>query len=119
MQPAGVHHVAINVEDLEASRNFYVNVLGLTVREDRPALGIDGAWLDACGSQVHLLVASVPEPRGQHFALRVHDLDGVVQELRALGVEVGDPSRVGDDLQSFVQDPSGNVVELHQVAAGA
>lgn len=115
MQPAGVHHVGINVEDLEDSRNFYVDVLGLTVREDRPELGIDGAWLDAGGTQVHLLVAPVVASRGQHFALRVDDLDGVVRELRGRGVEVGDPAQVGGDLQTFVQDPSGNVVELHQV----
>lgn len=118
MRPAGVHHVGINVDDLEASRSFYVDILGLTARADRPELGIDGAWLDACGAQVHLLVAPVPVPQGQHFALRVDDLDGVVQELRRQGVQVGDPSEVAGDLQTFVRDPSGNVVELHQVGGG-
>lgn len=118
MQPAGVHHVGINVDDLDASRAFYVDVLGLTAREDRPELGIDGAWLDACGSQVHLLVAPVPASSGQHFALQVDDLADVVRELRGRGLEVGDPSQVGTDLQTFVRDPSGNVVELHQVGSG-
>jgi catechol 2,3-dioxygenase-like lactoylglutathione lyase family enzyme len=114
VRPVGVHHVAINVVDATASVDFYTDVLGLTLRGDRPDLGLTGAWLDAGGQQVHLLEAPVPRNLGQHFALRVDDLDAVVAELRAKGVEVSDVGGVGAGRQAFLLDPSGNAVELHQ-----
>jgi catechol 2,3-dioxygenase-like lactoylglutathione lyase family enzyme len=116
MQPVGVHHVAINVDDAAQAVAFYTEVLGLTLRLDRPDLGLTGAWLDAGGQQVHLLEAPVPRNLGQHFALWVDDLEQVVAELRQQGVEVSDPSGVGGGRQAFLLDPSGNAVELHQRA---
>ncbi|HZR14125.1 MAG TPA: VOC family protein [Acidimicrobiia bacterium] len=114
MRPVGVHHVSINVSDVDEAVRFYVDVLGLTQRGDRPELGIGGAWLDAGSQQVHLLEAPPPASRGQHFAVQVDDLPAVVAELRSRGIGVSDASRVGTGLQAFVNDPSGNTVELHQ-----
>jgi catechol 2,3-dioxygenase-like lactoylglutathione lyase family enzyme len=116
MRPSGVHHVSINVDDVEAAIHFYTEVLGLTARTDRPDFGFGGAWLDAGGQQLHLIEAGVPAGLGQHFALRVDDLDAVVEELRGAQVEVSDPSPVGTGRQAFLSDPAGNLVELHQPA---
>jgi catechol 2,3-dioxygenase-like lactoylglutathione lyase family enzyme len=109
-----VHHVSINVDDVEAALGFYVDVLGLAARTDRPDFGFGGAWLDAGGQQVHLIEAQPPPGLGQHFALQVDDLDEAVAELRGRDVDVSDPSPVGSGRQSFLTDPAGNVVELHQ-----
>jgi glyoxylase I family protein len=117
MRPLAVHHVSINVDDVPAALAFYVDVLGLEPRDDRPDFGFDGAWLDAGGQQVHLIAAPPPPGLGQHFAVLVDDLDTVVAELRDRGVEVSDPSPVGRSLQAFVSDPAGNLVELHQAGA--
>jgi glyoxylase I family protein len=114
VRPFGVHHVSINVDDVDAALEFYVGKLGLRPRSDRPDLGFPGAWLDAGDQQVHLIKASPPQPLGQHFALLVGDLSAAVAELRCCGVQVSDPSPVGSSLQAFVVDPSGNQVELHQ-----
>ena len=114
MRPAGLHHVSINVDDVPAARDFYVRVLGLIERPDRPAFSFDGAWLDAGDQQVHLIEADVPPSLGQHFALAVTDLDAAVAELRALGVRVTDPVPVGLGRQAFVDDPAGNRVELQE-----
>jgi glyoxylase I family protein len=114
MEVFGLHHVSINVRDVDAARSFYVDVLELRNRADRPDFAFGGAWLDAGSQQVHLIEASVPDDRGQHFALRVADLDGVVADLRRKGVEVSDPAPVGQARQAFVHDPSGNLVELHE-----
>jgi catechol 2,3-dioxygenase-like lactoylglutathione lyase family enzyme len=116
MRPAGVHHVSINVDDVDAALGFYVDVLGLVPLRDRPAFGFGGAWLDAGGQQVHLIEGTPPPACGQHFALRVDHLDDVVTELRTRGVDVPDPKPVGTGRQTFVSDPAGNVVELHQTA---
>ncbi len=113
MRPRAVHHVSINVGDVPAALAFYVGVLGLTARPDRPDLGVNGAWLDAGGQQVHLIEAAVPADAGQHFALAVDDLDSAVAELRARGGDVTAPVAVGPARQAFVHDPSGNRVELH------
>jgi catechol 2,3-dioxygenase-like lactoylglutathione lyase family enzyme len=119
VKPLAVHHVAINVSDVDAALDFYTRVLGLTVREDRPDFGINGAWLDAGGQQLHLVESGATPAPGQHFAVLVEDLTATVQELRDKGVEVGDPMAVGTGLQTFVSDPAGNMVELHQAGARA
>jgi glyoxylase I family protein len=114
MQPLAVHHVSINVDDVDAALDFYVGKLGLQVRRDRPDFGFGGAWLDAGGQQVHLIQAGPPPAQGQHFAILVDDLDSVVAELRQAELKVSDPVPVGPNRQAFLNDPAGNQVELHQ-----
>jgi glyoxylase I family protein len=117
MKPSGVHHVSINVDDVQAALAFYVDVLGLEVRSDRPDFNFRGAWLNAGGQQVHLIQGPPPEDRGQHFALAFVDVSAVVAELRREGLKVTDPVVSGTSLQSFTTDPAGNRVELHQPGA--
>jgi glyoxylase I family protein len=114
MKPDGLHHVSLNVRDVPAALDFYTRVLGLTERADRPAFSFGGAWLDAGDQQIHLIEADTPPPLGQHFALAVTDLDAVVAELRAQGIEITDPVGVGTGRQSFLADPAGNRVELRE-----
>jgi glyoxylase I family protein len=116
MQTIAVHHVSINVDDVDEALRFYVDVLGLSPREDRPDLGIGGAWLDAGGQQVHLIGAPTPPNVGQHFALQVADIDASIAELRGRGIVVTDPIVIGTGRQAFLEDPAGNAVELHQPA---
>jgi glyoxylase I family protein len=106
--------VSINTPAVDEAVRFYVDVLGLAQRDDRPDFGFDGAWLDAGGQQVHLIQADAPSDKGQHFALLVGDLHEAVGELRARGIKVSDPSPIGTSLQAFLTDPAGNLVELHQ-----
>lgn len=117
MQPIGVHHVAINVDDVDAATTFYVDVLGLVPRTDRPDFGFAGAWLCAGDQQVHLVQAQPASDNGQHFALLVADLGSTISELRGRGLEVSDAFPVGPAMQAFLNDPSGNLVELHQPAS--
>ena len=114
MKPAGLHHVSINVPDVPQALSFYVEVLGLTERSDRPDFGFAGAWLDVGGQQIHLIEAPTPAALGQHLALQVADIDGAVADVRAAGVEVSDPRPVGTGRQAFLTDPAGNGVELNQ-----
>jgi catechol 2,3-dioxygenase-like lactoylglutathione lyase family enzyme len=110
----GIHHVSLNVDDAEAGRAFYEDVLGLS-RLDRPDFGIPGFWLDAGDFQIHLI--EIPDhqaPAGQHFAFRVEDLDRARSRLVEQGVEVSDPSPVGPGRQCFLHDPAGNLIELNQ-----
>ncbi len=115
MKPLAVHHVSVNVSDPDRSIAFYTDVLGGTIRPDRPDFGFGGAWIDLGATQVHLIEAAVPPNMGQHFAILVDDVDGVVRELRAKGMEVEDAGVVGPDRQTFIDDPDGNAIELHQI----
>jgi glyoxylase I family protein len=115
VKPLAVHHVAINVPDLEEALVFYEGSLGFVRRDDRPDFGFPGAWLDVGDQQLHLVEAEAPPNVGQHFAVRVDDLDAVIAELRAGGHRPSDPSPVGTGRQAFITDPSGNVVELHEI----
>jgi len=115
MEPLAIHHVSLNVPDVDEAVVFYTGVLGGDLRDDRPDLGVAGAWINVGTQQVHLIEAPVPPNFGQHFAIRVGDLDHVVEDLRSKGLRVGDPVVVGSNRQTFIEDPAGNVVELHQV----
>jgi len=63
VEPLAIHHVAINVSDVGAGVAFYTDVLGGTLRQDRPDFGLAGAWIDLGGQQVHLLEAPVRRDR--------------------------------------------------------
>ena len=118
MLVADIHHVSINVSDTARALEFYNGVLGLGVLP-RPGLAVGGAWLDAGhGRQVHLIEGDVPPSLGQHFAFLVDDVDAVVGQLRAAGVDVSDAKPVGDTTirQAFMRDPDGNLLELSQPA---
>ncbi len=118
MRAIGVHHVSINVSDVSEALVFYVDVLGLAARGDRPDFSFGGAWLDVGAQQMHLIEGEPPGDVGQHVALRVEDIDAVVKELEDRGIAVTTPVGVGTGRQSFLHDPSGNRIELNQPGAG-
>ena len=113
-----LHHVSINVTDVDRAVRFYAEVLGLE-QLPRPDFDFGGAWLGVGnGRQVHLIQADVPPDRGQHFAFQVDDIDATVAALRASGVDVRGPVDVGGTSarQAFFADPDGNRLELNQPA---
>ena len=114
MKPSGIHHVAICVRDAAEAVTFYTDVLGLTVL-DRPDFGFGGYWLDAGGQQVHLMESESSHSGGDHFAIRVDDLEEAVAHIRASGVTVNTIEHMkGAGHQAFLHDPSGNFIELNQ-----
>ncbi|MFM8356814.1 MAG: VOC family protein [Gammaproteobacteria bacterium] len=111
----GIHHVSINVRDVEVARQFYVDALGLEVLP-RPELGVAGLWLRAGQQEVHLLGIEGESPLAeQHFAFAVADLAALRDRLGAHGVRVSEAMRIpGVCLQAFTRDPSGNLLEFNQ-----
>lgn len=115
MSLRGIHHVSINVTDLERARQFYVDVLGLE-ELDRPELGFPGLWLKAGDQEVHLLAIDSGRPlKEQHFAFDVDDIASVQRALTAANVKLSAPSEIaGVCRQAFTRDPSGNLIEFNQ-----
>src|SRR3954464_8331834 len=94
MRMEAIHHVSITVRDLERSREFYREILGLTPIE-RPPFSFAGAWF-AVGpgpQQLHLIVHEGATFRGEkgvdtrdgHFAVRVASYREAVEFLRSKG----------------------------------
>ena len=126
MQLHQIHHVAVIGSDYEASRHFYVDVLGFRVvrenfREERGDWKIDLACGDA---EIELFIIpgapprpSYPEARGlRHLAFRVDDIQAAVLQLKALGIEC-EPIRWDTYSQrqfTFFHDPDGLPLELHE-----
>lgn len=119
-------HVTLIVNDLEASRAFYVDGLGMRPT-DRPAFSFDGLWFQAGSTQIHLILKTsetgpagnlVPAEhhgsRTHHFAFQVDDAYAVVDRLNELGIEIVDGPKPRPDgaVQVFVTDPDAHVVEL-------
>lgn len=115
MKLDGVHHVSLNVRDVDEAGKFYLEVLGLE-KLPRPDFGFDGLWLRSGGQEIHLMKVDEHEaPQGQHFAFKVKSLDEAIAELEGQGIKVSPPNELpGGARQAFLRDPSGNIVELNQ-----
>src|ERR1700737_711563 len=87
-----LNHVGRTTKNLEASRKFYIDVLGCK-EISRPAFSFNGAWLYLAGMQFHLIedlsTPSAPQginTRENHIAFQVDDIDAWERRLRASGI---------------------------------
>ncbi|HIF00918.1 MAG TPA: glyoxalase [Planctomycetes bacterium] len=126
IQVKHLDHVTLIVKDVEASRQFYVGMLGMT-EVSRPGFDFGGAWFQAGATLVHLIQeheasgpAGFPDgilkksSRNHHFAFEVDDARAAAEILKTLGVELVSDAKTRPDgaVQVFLTDPDGHVVEL-------
>jgi catechol 2,3-dioxygenase-like lactoylglutathione lyase family enzyme len=112
-----MNHFTVLTDDLERTRAFYVELLGL--REGpRPPLGFPGAWLYAGERPILHVIAGRPLPaerRGvlDHMAFSAKGLAELVGRLDGAGIAY-DLRRQAETnaWQLFVFDPNGARVEL-------
>jgi glyoxylase I family protein len=129
-QDVTLHHVALYVSDLEATRNFYRDVLGME-EIARPAdFTFPGAYFRLGTAEIHVVVETErgrteqlrppwsPENHRTgytgHFALGLRDLGPTLARLAQNGVPVAGGPRIRADNveQWYITDPDGYVVEL-------
>ena len=119
-------HVTIVVKDLAATKNFYVDLLGM--REvARPKFSFVGQWFQAGPTLIHTILEAEgtgragftreENTRGHHFAFLIEDAQAAYQTLQERCVPVISPPRTRPDgaVQVFLQDPDGHLVELCSV----
>ena len=122
----GLFHVAIKTANLEATRRFYIGVLGL-VDAHRPDFGYPGAWL-ACphpggGAIIHIYAGGPAlgqegrAPYGSaaidHLSLSCSGFAAYRERFIAHGLDWREFLVPGTTLwQLFVYDPSGVQLEL-------
>lgn len=121
-----VHHVAIIGTNYEASKHFYVDLLGFEVireiyREHRDDYKIDLRLAD-CELELFIIKnapkrPSYPEAAGlRHLAFYVESVDDTVKELNALGIETESVriDEVTGKKMTFFSDPDGLPLEIHE-----
>jgi len=130
-----LHHHGLRVpkSKVEEANRFYTEVLGLQADATRPEIPfVPGSWMfvgeeGKPTAQIHIIGSDGNPPpwarNGQqdptrfHVALAVDDIQQTCAELDRMNIEywvidglVGAQSR-----QVFLEDPGGNLVELHQI----
>jgi catechol 2,3-dioxygenase-like lactoylglutathione lyase family enzyme len=117
MAIAGMNHFTVLSGNLDTTKAFYVDILGLK-EGYRPPLGFPGVWLYVGDQAVLHVIAGrkLPaEPGGvlDHMAFSASDLPATVKKLESSGIKY-DLRKQPDSgtWQLFCFDPSGAKVEL-------
>ncbi|HZO74218.1 MAG TPA: VOC family protein [Ktedonobacteraceae bacterium] len=126
-------HAALLVSDVERSRHFYGQLLGLEEVARPASFDFPGAWFRMGNTELHL-IGDPASGQGEHektggyregelarghcthFALEVddNDLEETVRYLQARNIAiVGGPRPRGDGvMQLYISDPDNYIVEL-------
>ena len=139
-----LNHFSIRTGDLEASRAFYADVLGLTVGP-RPAFPFPGLWMyrgghdDVANAVVHIIGTDRKEQDGldgylgerdetalhgtgtiDHLAFFADGLSTMLDHLQKSGVAYRQRTVPSIGLhQVFLDDPNGCTIELNYPASEA
>ncbi|WP_222536241.1 SMU1112c/YaeR family gloxylase I-like metalloprotein [Pedobacter polysacchareus] len=122
-----VHHVAIICSDYNVSKDFYTDVLGLTIIREVYRAERDSYKLDlALNGEYVIELFSFPNPPARHsrpesvglrhLAFQVQDLEKVMNRLKEKGVEP-EPIRVDEFTGkrfTFIADPDLLPVEFYE-----
>ena len=137
-----LNHYSIRTTDLDASRRFYADVLGLSVGP-RPEFPFPGLWMyrgdhaDMANAVVHIIGIDRTDPQGlkqylgdraeaslagsgavDHIAFYADGLAAMLVHLQAQGVPFRERSVPSVGLhQVFLDDPCGVMIELNYPAA--
>jgi glyoxylase I family protein len=119
-------HVTIICANLEATRRFYVDLLGMT-EVSRPAFAFPGLWFQLGNVQIHATQESKEAgkagwgdrggnvvSRGHHIAFAVDDVAKALAIVTDHGVRIASPLQQRPDgyKQVYLYDPDCHLVEL-------
>ena len=123
----GIHHIALNVKDMERATDFYSDILGFKeVTRTSNLTGLKHVELDA--GNVFLALFESPDLDFEnaqktmtddgylHFAFGADkdQFSTIVQTLKDHGVRFdGEPRNHGGGDSVYVYDPDGHVIEIH------
>jgi predicted enzyme related to lactoylglutathione lyase len=117
MKIKNIAFVGIPVTDMKRGREFYENVIGLTVSDEM----MDGKWIEYTVGNQTLAIANVgeqwkPSDQGTAAALEVENFDEAINQLRNQGVPfAAEPFETPCCHMAVVQDPNGNKLIIHKL----
>ena len=123
MKLDGVHHVGVNVSDLNRAESFYVNVLGFIV-VDRYQEDIRHSMLDTGTTKIHLFestnlefddaIIRLSEDGYAHLAFGTNrkQFPQIMEELKKHNVPFRGPLILGKGESVHFKDPDGNHLEI-------
>jgi catechol 2,3-dioxygenase-like lactoylglutathione lyase family enzyme len=115
LQVTQVDHSSVIITNVERSRRFYRDVLGLTEINKPRTFDFVVLWFQLGDTQVHLLLqekADSISPR--HFALRVRDVARARACFREQGIAIEETTPIPGADRFFIADPDGNRIEIIQ-----
>jgi len=110
-----IDHVSVVITDVQRSRAFYRDLLGLKEIAKPRTFDFVVVWFDLGNQHLHLLLkdkADTISPR--HFALRVPDAAAARVYCRAHGLAVLETTPIPGADRFFIADPDGNRIEIIQ-----
>lgn len=89
---SSLNHVSRLCSDVNASRRFYRDLLGMVEVKRPDSFTFEGAWLLGSGIGIHLIQGNPPprpsdiNPQRDHVSFHSDDIPAVAQQLRDAGV---------------------------------
>jgi catechol 2,3-dioxygenase-like lactoylglutathione lyase family enzyme len=116
---ASFNHLALQVKDMPASKNFYQNILGLAPVTVPDSLKAIRGWFNTGnGQMIHLLAGRttpiVNDKNGSHFAIFVNSIDVAEKFLSARKIPFHKQVRFDGAVQIYFSDPDGYLIEMNQ-----
>jgi catechol 2,3-dioxygenase-like lactoylglutathione lyase family enzyme len=110
-----IDHCSVIITDVERSRRFYRDVLGLTEINKPRTFDFVVLWFDLGNQHIHLLLKDNADTiSARHFALRVADARVARGYFRERGVNVQETTPIPGADRFFIFDPDGNRIEIVQ-----
>lgn len=108
-------HVSVLITEVERSRRFYRDILGLKEIAKPRTFNFVALWFEFGNQQLHLLQKEKPDSRSpRHFALRVKDVPAARSYFRERDVPIEETTLIPYCDRFFVYDPDGNRIEIIQ-----
>ncbi|MFA7174387.1 MAG: VOC family protein [Kiritimatiellia bacterium] len=121
-----IDHVEIVPKNAEKTIDFYVNVLGFSIRNRIP-MKISPikeiVYLALGDTVIEIIAVDNPAPKPNHpwevgyrgIALEVNNMVEAVGYLQGKGVVIAsEPIDLGDSVRGEIRDPDGLIIELRQ-----
>ena len=125
MQLKGIHHIALNVKDLDRAEGFYTDVLGFQVT-NRFSKGLRHLMLETGNAAIALFespelqvkeaISLLSEEGYLHLALEADpaDFENIIKELQSNNIDIDNgPVKRGDGESIYFNDPDYNHLEIH------
>ena len=125
MQLKGIHHIALNVKDLDRAEIFYTDVLGFQVT-NRFSKGLRHLMLETGNAAIALFespelevkeaISLLSEEGYLHLALEADpaDFENIIKELQSNNIDIDNgPVKRGDGESIYFNDPDDNHLEIH------